>query len=128
MELILSFLWSRIVFVPLAGMQFEPANMPEIGWFSSTWHPAGNMERFSNRRSKAFTCGFSFSTPTLLLGVRPRMHSFDENRPISGRTPSFFARKESQALGMGASNGMRFGEQGDERSESAADAHVKDAK
>ena len=27
--------------------------------------------------------------------------------------PSFFARKESQALGMGASNGTRFGEQGE---------------
>lgn len=72
---------------PLAVIQFDPLNMPEIGWFSSTWRSAGDMERFLNYRRKAFTCGFSFFTPALLLGVRPRMHSFDENHPISGRTP-----------------------------------------
>lgn len=72
---------------PLAVIQFDPLNMPEIGWFSSTWRSAGDMERFLNYRRKAFTCGFSFFTPALLLGVRPRMHSFDESHPISGRTP-----------------------------------------
>ena len=97
-----------MVFVSLVVIQFDPLNMPEIGWFSSTWHSAGSRERFPNCRCKAFNCGFSFFTPTLLLGVRPRVHSFDENHPISGRTPSFFARKESQALGDGRKQRYAF--------------------
>lgn len=75
--------------------------MPEIGWFSSIWRSAGGMERFPNYRRKALTCGFSFFAPTLLLGMRPGAHSFDENHPISGRIPSSFAREESRAGKIG---------------------------
>ena len=76
-------------FRSLAVMQSEPLNMPEIGWFSSTWHLIGDIEPSLGSRRKTFTCGFSFFTSTLLLSVRPRVRSFDENHPISGRTPMF---------------------------------------
>ena len=96
-------------------MQSEPLNMPEIGWFSSTWHLIGDIEPSLGSRRKTFTCGFSFFTSTLLLSVRPRVRSFDENHPISGRTPSFFDHKESQALKTGdleagATGGCGIGE------------------
>ena len=104
-------------FRSLAVMQSEPLNMPEIRWFSSTWHSAEDVEQFQGSRHKTFTCGFPFPTPALPPRVQPRAHSFDENHLISGRTPLIFDRKVSQELGMSASDGASFGEQGDERSE-----------
>lgn len=90
-------------------MQFEPPNMPEIGWFSSTWHPTEDMERFQDSRHKTFTCGFSFPTPVLLSRVQPRAHTFDDNHLISGRTPPRFSpAKNRKHSGMGTSNGTRF--------------------
>lgn len=88
-KLAFPFYRSRIAFVPLTVVQFEPPNMPEIGWFSSTWHPTEDMERFQDSRHKALTCGFSFPTPVLLSRAQPRAHTFDDNHLISGRTPSF---------------------------------------
>ena len=89
--------------------------MPEIGWFSSTWHPTEDMERFQDSRHKTFTCGFSFPTPVLLSRVQPRAHSFDENHLISGRTPHFrpqgiASAQDRQHSEQGAIGGCDIGE------------------
>ena len=89
--------------------------MPEIGWFSSTWHPTEDMERFQDSRHKTFTCGFSFPTSVLLSRVQPRAHSFDENHLISGRTPHFrpqgiASAQDRQHSGQGAIGGCGIGE------------------
>ena len=81
---------------PPAAMQSEPPNMPEIRWFSSTWHLVGDIEPSLGSRRKTFTCGYSFFTSTLLLSVRPRVRSFDENHPISGRTPPHFSTTKNR--------------------------------
>lgn len=90
--------------------------MPEIGWFSSTWHPTEDMERFQDNRHKTFTCGFSFLTPVLLSRVQPRAHTFDDNHLISGRTPLVFrlqgiaSTQDRQHSGQGAIGGCGIGE------------------
>ena len=89
--------------------------MPEIGWFSSTWHPARDMELSLDSRRKALTCSFPSFTPIPHLRVRPRAHSFDDNHLISGRTPHFrpqgiASAQDRQHSGQGAIGGCDIGE------------------
>ena len=89
-------------FRSMAVMQSEPLNMPEIGWFSSTWHLVGDIEPSLGSRRKTFTCtdncyGACSGTSILDNALWRACGSLGANRPHSrGRSAQRLAHRALQ--------------------------------